>query len=363
MKKYGIVIVMFLLLSFGFISEENVYARDFAKRGTVMLTKGNSTVLYSKWTRGHVKNTYPSYHIKSLKSSNKKVVNVNKYGVVKAKSVGSAKITLVGYKDMQHKYVKKHTWKIVVKKSINAKNKYKYKVETIDGEKGVTLLKYIGDDSQIKIPKKIDDLSVIKIADECFGGCDGEEAQDKYYIPQSVVMGNNIKYIGDYAFSGCVNLKKVVLSNKLLNIGKGLFAYSAINDLNINAIYRLNKVPDYTFVRTPLISNKHRRLVIPENVKAIGDWAYAFNTISEITLNEGLEEIGTSAFLSDYGIEADTYQRITIPSTVKKVGNSAFECDTLIMATIKSKSLELPNAVFKTKISITHSSLGEKIFK
>ena len=66
---------------------------------------------------------------------------------------------------------------------------------------------------------------------------------------------------------------------------------------------------------------KINKLICNKNLKSIGMGAlYAFNKIEEISLNDGLENIGQGAF--DNG--NNSYVDIVIPSSVKKIAKNAF---------------------------------------
>ena len=73
----------------------------------------------------------------------------------------------------------------------------------------------IGTASQKKIviPSEIDGLPVTEIEKEAFK----DTAVVSVFIPSSVVI------VGDYAFSGCVNLRSVTFSQGVGSIGEGAF--------------------------------------------------------------------------------------------------------------------------------------------
>lgn len=81
---------------------------------------------------------------------------------------------------------------------------------------------------------------------------------------------SNVVTIGKSAFSNCNNLKKVVLSKKLMHIPEGCFQYC----------YQLEEI------------------LIPENIKSIGCFAFAHCNFKEITLPYGIENVGPFAFNS-----------------------------------------------------------------
>lgn len=61
------------------------------------------------------------------------------------------------------------------------------------------------------------------------------------------------------------------------------------------------------------------KVTLPENLKVIGESAFAHSTIKEIKLPESLEKIGSFAFY-----ECHNLQEVSIPSKVTSIGNVAF---------------------------------------
>lgn len=329
-----------------------VFAGAFQGPKKMEVTKGNKSLIYTAWTKGE---SFDSdyYKLLSIKSSNMKIASVDEKGIVKAKKVGTTKITIKA--KIGNGKMKKRTYTIKVKKKVPVKNQYKYKVIVKDGKKAVELIKYIGCDSLVQIPKKINGYEVTQIADKCFG--------ERYYVSTfdgkidpvvtNISMGDNIGKVGNYAFLNCIRLSKVNLSNNLVNVGDGIFENTNIKDINIDQIYKICEIPADTFYRQFNQNATNYAITIPANVKSIGENAYAFNMITSINLNEGMEIIKSSAFEMNGTIYDNTYQEITIPSTVKEIGANAFSCDTLTKVTVLSKDVKIDNQAFKTKLVIS----------
>lgn len=74
---------------------------------------------------------------------------------------------------------------------------------------------YLGNESNIVIPEKIEGKWVISISDEAF---------NKNSTIESVYIPDSVKYIGEYAFNRCENLKEVHMPNKLEKIYDSAFA-------------------------------------------------------------------------------------------------------------------------------------------
>ncbi len=94
----------------------------------------------------------------------------------------------------------------------------------------------------------------------------GECAFASCYLLESIDLGNNLKEISDGAFQDCQRLSNIILPESLNSIG------------------------DFAFFRI-----EYDSLVIPDNVKYIGQ--YAFNGINNhIVIGSNVNEIGTCAF-------------------------------------------------------------------
>ena len=130
---------------------------------------------------------------------------------------------------------------------------------------GLGLKKYRGEEKDVKIPNFIGVFPVISIQGGCF--------EDNETI-ETVVIPNNVKYIGAFAFQGCDNLKSVEAS-------------------------RIKVIGEYAFSD----DIKLERVELGENVQTIGRLAFAgCHALTYIPSRSSLKEIGGGAF-SECGIE------------------------------------------------------------
>ena len=248
-----------------------------------------------------------------------------------------------------------------------ASDDFTYKVT--DGK--VEITSYTGSDSALTVPAEIEGLPVTSIGDEAFYQNKkiesvtipdsvesiGNKAFAGSYV-KSVTMADSVTSLGNAAFKDCIYLTDVTLSGRLTAIrnntfafctrlesvvipegvtlvetsafqscnhlasitfpssleviGEYAFAYTAITEFN--APENLEKIMSYAF----FICDKLTSLTLSDNVKVIEAWAFANNTaLKEVTLNEGLEVIGDSAF------DTCALKEIAVPSTVTSIGQFA----------------------------------------
>ncbi|WP_180371859.1 leucine-rich repeat domain-containing protein, partial [Metamycoplasma hominis] len=161
--------------------------------------------------------------------------------------------------------------------SSNLNKKFKFELTKSNTWK---IAKFIGNDSKVTIPREYQGKNITEIGNRAFFNS----------VIQSVTIAGSIKEIGESAFSGCRNIKEVILNEGIEKIGAKAFKYTNI-----------------------------KSITIPGTVKEIGESAFSgCRNIKEVILNEGIEKIGAKAF------KYTNIKSITIPGTVKEIGNRAF---------------------------------------
>ena len=150
---------------------------------------------------------------------------------------------------------------------------------------------------------------------------------------KKIVIGNDITYIGNYAFYYCEVCTSIQLPSSLEEIGRNAFAgctkLTAIN--------------------------------LPSKVKYLHNGAFGgrSSALKTITLNEGLEYIGPNAFpgLGNFSVTS-----VTIPSSVSVIGEKAFyqvqkvvinegvksiKALSFVSCNTSTQSFEIPNSVIE----------------
>ncbi len=221
---------------------------------------------------------------------------------------------------------------------------------------GITITKYIGTDTDVVIPEKIDGKNVTVIGAGAFNRCE---------VLETVVMSDKVITIANSAFSKCDRLTAVGLSNALISIGEAAFSHNevltsiilpdtltylgplafssckSLKHINIpahsfdnvpkdgayNGAFRgsglesvdfadgIKYIPNATFMDTML-----KEVVFPDSLQYIDRNAFAdCANLEKVTLNDGLETISIEAF-SNTGLT-----EIVIPQSVKNLWYSTFD--------------------------------------
>ena len=155
------------------------------------------------------------------------------------------------------------------------------------------------------------------------------------------------------AFGGCENLKKVILPENVTSVYSGLFSgCTSLKEINIPST--LEAFDDQLFAGCGFTE-----FTVPANIKTIGREVFDANkSLTEVTLNEGLESIGYCAFrgvpiteisipstvteLAYGAFESTQIKEITIPETVTTVGGTLFNYCHSLAAIFWNSSADVP---------------------
>ena len=212
--------------------------------------------------------------------------------------------------------------------------------------------------TQITIPK-----GVASIGDSVFSGCEAlteiivEEDNPDFSSLDGVVYNKDkttlicypagktdtpfeipdgVTSIGDYAFSGCVSLMKVIIPESVASIGSYVFDNCA-SLMEVTISDGVTSIGNYTFRGCTSLT----QITIPDSVTSIGKGAFCRCTLlAQITLSDNVTSIGYSAFS-----ECTSLAEITIPKSVTSIGSSAFSyCTSLEKITILNPECEIYNS-------------------
>ena len=131
----------------------------------------------------------------------------------------------------------------------------------------------------------------------------------QYTIP------DNVKVIGDYAFSDCTDLTSVTIGEGVTAIGDDAFSWcDGLTSVTIpNSVITIGESAFYKCEGLTSIT-------IPENVQTIGSGAFSgCDGLRSVTIDKSVQTIGSEAFY-----ECSRLTSVTIPESVQTIGREAF---------------------------------------
>ena len=145
----------------------------------------------------------------------------------------------------------------------------------------------------------------------------------------SLTLPSSLQSIGYRAFSGCNSLTSLTLPSSLQSIGGGAFTgCTSLRSVICNQFYKVIGQMLLSSDGTQVIAywGENSEVTIPEGVQSIGDSAFEdCNSLISLTLPSSLQSIGDRAF---YGCNSLT--SLTLPSSLQSIGYWAFEyCNSL----------------------------------
>jgi len=165
---------------------------------------------------------------------------------------------------------------------------------------GIKIIKYIGQNTNVRIPPQIRGLPVTEIGNGAFG---------KLGLV-SVSIPDNVIIIGEYAFSEN-QLTTVTLGSRVMTIGYAAFFDNRIIDI---------RIPNSVLIIEGHAFNKNQLSIveIPNNVTTIGKGAFANNRITTVKLGNRLSSI------SDHAFDNNFITNITIGNGIGTINGNAF---------------------------------------
>ena len=159
-----------------------------------------------------------------------------------------------------------------------------------------------------------------------------------YSNVKSVIIGNNLTTIGEYAFYECYKLASVILGNNVTNIEGMAFMYcKALKSITL---------PNITHIGSSAFNNclSLDSVTLGNGLRNIADnLFYQCSSLTHITIPDSIERIGEHAFYN-----CKLLKTIYIPNPVNMIGKYAFSgCSSL-------ESIHIPNGV---------TEIGERTFE
>lgn len=136
----------------------------------------------------------------------------------------------------------------------------------------------------------------------------GENAFRQISNITSLTIGNSVTSIGEDAFCGCSGLTEVTIPNSVITIGKGAF-YNCDGLTSVSIGNSVTSIGDWAFYNCQKLTS----LTIPNSVTTIGKDAFDdCSGLTKVTIGKSVRTIGSMAF---YGWAAltDIYNYATTP--------------------------------------------------
>ena len=148
----------------------------------------------------------------------------------------------------------------------------------------VKVVKYLGEDTEVTVPDKIDDLPVTVIGSLCFH--DTEAKVTTVNIPVSVTT------IEESAFYLAESIVSITVPDTVTKIGSRAFAWcNSLETVEIGS--GINEIPEYCFNHCSSLKN----VTIPVGITKIGLRAFSYcSKLEEQTIPSNVSEVGERAF-------------------------------------------------------------------
>ena len=236
-------------------------------------------------------------------------------------------------------------------------------------------------------------VGVVSIGDYSFKNCVFK--CNSLFAPETVVIGDNLQEIGDYAFYGCkfydgFTYNLILSKCSLTKIGRYAFASSVITSfgkekmkVKINLPDEIKEIGENAFFQTHPVfiqeetaistlgaaafqntivfsetkTDKFQKgepvsLSVPGTLKTIPSSAFAYelddnlNTIERIEIHEGVKTIEESAFIGYQSI-----QTVSFPNTLTEIGRNAFSsCQRLLEAKLPESVVKIGDNAFERQL-------------
>lgn len=150
---------------------------------------------------------------------------------------------------------------------------------------------------------------------------------------KSITIPENVAEIGDSAFYGCTNLTSITIPESVTEIGDSAFE-NCTNLLGLQIPSNIEKIGDDAFDDTAWYNNQ------PDGLLYIGKVLYAYKGDKTKATDVEIKE-GTKVISNDVFSDCVNLKNVVIPDSVSSIGSSVFEnCTSL-------ESITFPDAVTK----------------
>ena len=169
----------------------------------------------------------------------------------------------------------------------------------------------------------------------------------------SLTLPSSLQSIGNGAFSCCNSLTSLTLPSSLQSIEGGAFTgCTSLRSVICNKFYKVIGQMLLSADGTQVIAywGENSEVTIPEGVQSIGNSAFSScKSLSSLTLPSSLQSIGGGAFGGCYSLTS-----LTLPSSLQSIGDYAFyDCNSLTSLTLPSSLQSIGDSAFEYCNSLT----------
>jgi hypothetical protein len=219
------------------------------------------------------------------------------------------------------------------------------------------IVAYLGSDSNVVIPDKIDNVAVTGI---------GNKAFYKHNNIKNIIIPNSVTNIEDSAFYGCANLASLNIPASVQSIGeKALIGCSSLANISVddnNISYKSVDGVLYSKNGTNILcypaAKVDKNYTIPSGVIIIGNSVFSKCTnLTSIEIPDSVKTIDYRAFEGCTGLT-----EIKIPDSVTSIVNSAFiGCSNLTSANIPSGLTSIEPSIFAGCTNLTSMTIPNSV--
>lgn len=184
---------------------------------------------------------------------------------------------------------------------------------------------------------------------------------------RSVKVPEGVTLIGNYAFYNCASLTSFTVPSTVSSIGSSAF-YNCTGKLILNSSHLVSIDYDsYSYPKSTWLSNaQFSELVLGDGMTKIGAYAfYSMSSLTSVTIPDSVTTIGSYTF---YGCSSLT--SVTIPDSVTAIDSYAFQsCSNLETITLPASLTAINSYVFRDCSSLTSiwipstvTSIGNRAF-
>lgn len=180
-----------------------------------------------------------------------------------------------------------------------------------------------------------------------------EIGREAFYACNSIksVEIGSVDTIGVNAFSGCTSLSELTISEGVTTIGNMAFSGCSLTNIQLpNSLKNINTRAFTGF--------KGKTITIPGSIESMGEYVfYDCDNLTEVIIEEGAKSIGTGTFSC-----CDNLVKVTIPSTMTVIGGGAFStCKKLTDVTLAPGISTIGYGAFRSCSSLKSVSLPKSI--